>query len=290
MVMKRIKEGDYPCYHEDASQQSMNSQRMYKRLIWAILIIMVVSTLMQSFQNTIDNRFKGSIVFLSFLGTILVMIFQPDKSWYIGRAVAESIKTLSWRYMMKSQPFDLDDADENFVKRCSEILSAAMKNEGFVHKPLCKHREIITKAMTEIRSLSFDERKEAYLDDRIKDQISWYEIKSKFNRTRGITFLLVIGGCQLIAFIFLIFFGKSDFDLTSIMIVIATSAISIMEMNKYRELERSYSFTAFELNNIRNRFGLITNDEDLNIFVEEAEQAISREHTMWLARKGHFNN
>jgi hypothetical protein len=61
-------------------------------------------------------------------------------------------------------------------------------------------------------------------------------------------------------------------------------------MNKYRELQRSYSFTRFELNNIRNRFGEINSDDDLNIFVEEAEQAISREHTMWLARKGHFKN
>lgn len=288
--MNKIKADDYPCYHEDASQQSMKSQHMYKRLIWAILIVMTLSTLMQSFQNTIDNRLKGSIVFISFLGTVLVMIFQPDKSWYIGRAVAESIKTLSWRYMMKSQPFDLADADDNFMKRCSEILSAAIKNEGFVHKPLCKHRDIITNGMVEIRSFPFDERKAVYLEDRIKDQISWYENKSKFNRVRAIASLLVIGGCQLVALIFLIFFGKSDFDLTSVMIVIATSAIGIMEMNKYRELERSYSFTAFELNNIRNRFGLITTGEDLDIFVEEAEQAISREHTMWLARKGHFNN
>jgi hypothetical protein len=287
--MIKIKADDYPCYHEDASQKSMNSQRKYKRLIWAILVVMAISTAMQSFPNNIDNRLKGLVVFLGFLGTILVMIFQPDKSWYIGRAVAESIKTLSWRYMMKSQPFDLGDSEENFKKRCSEILSAAMQNKGFSHKPLCKHREIITQAMERIRNLPFDERKQLYLEDRIQEQISWYQKKSRLNEKKGVASLLTIGGCQLVALIFLIFFGKSDFDLTSIMVVIATSAISVMEMNKYRELERSYSFTAFELNNIRNRFGLINSDRDLDNFVEEAEQAISREHTMWLARKGHFN-
>jgi hypothetical protein len=288
--MRKFKADDYPCYHEDANQKSMSSQRKYKRLIWSILILMILSTLMQSFPNTVDNRSKGLIVFLSFLGTILIMIFQPDKSWYLGRAVAESIKTLSWRYMMKSQPFHQEKSEERFIKRCSEILSAAMQNKGFTHKPLCKHRNIITSTMMEIRNLPFDERKAVYLEERIKNQISWYQVKSTLNRNKAFISILVIAVCQLIALIFLIFFGKSVLDLTSVMTVIATSTISIMEMNKYRELERSYSFTAFELNNIRNRFGLVNNGEDLDIFVEEAEQAISREHTMWLARKGHSNN
>ncbi|RZJ99374.1 MAG: DUF4231 domain-containing protein, partial [Flavobacterium sp.] len=277
--MKKINDDDYPCYHEDASQQSMDSQRKYKQLIWSILLLMIVSTAMQSVPNVFDNRVKGIIVFLGLIGTVLMMIFQPDKSWYIGRAIAESIKTLSWRYMMRSQPFDGLRVDDRFIQRCSEILNAAIKNEGFIHKPTCKHSQIITDTMRGIRNLPFDERKAVYLEERIKDQISWYQAKSKFNGKRATISLIVVGVCQLLALLFLIFLGDSEFDITSVLIVIATTAISIMEMNKYRELERSYSFTAFELNNIKNRFGLINNNDDLDIFVEEAEQAISREHT-----------
>jgi hypothetical protein len=288
--MRRFKSEDYPCYHEDASLASMVSQRRYKRLILVILLLMAISTVLQSFPNKVDNRIKGIILLVGFLSTVLMMIFHPDKSWYIGRAVAESIKTLSWRYMMKSQPFDQQNSDDNFINRCSEILNAAIQNERFVHKPKCKHRDLITPAMKEIRNLTSDEQKSVYLEDRIKDQIVWYQAKSKINGSLAFVSISVIALCQLAAIIFLLFWSYLSLDFTSIMVVIATSVISIMEMNKYRELERSYSFTAFELNNIRNRFGLITNNVDLNIFVEEAEQAISREHTMWLARKGHFKN
>lgn len=288
--MNKVFSNDYPCYHEDASQESMISQHRYKQLIFAILVLMAISTFLQSFPNSLDNRIKGFIVFLGLLGTVLIMVFKPDRTWYIGRAVAESIKTLTWRYMMRSQPFDEENSEEKFIKRCSEILNAAIQNEGFTHKSLCKHRDIITQGMIRIRNLPFDEQKSIYLDERIKDQVDWYEGKSKFNSKRANISIWIIGVCQLFAVVYLLFWGDLDFDFTSIMAVLTTSTISIMELNKFRELERSYSFTAFELNNIRNRFGLITNKGDLNIFVEEAEQAISREHTMWLARKGHFKN
>ena len=66
----------------------------------------------------------------------------------------------------------------------------------------------------------------------------------------------------------------------------ATSIISIGELNKYKEIYQSYALTKQELNIIRTKFRQIQNDVELNDFVLEAEQAISREHTMWLARRG----
>src|SRR5690606_15189811 len=30
---------------------------------------------------------------------------KPDRIWYNARAVAESVKTLTWRYMMRAEPF-----------------------------------------------------------------------------------------------------------------------------------------------------------------------------------------
>jgi hypothetical protein len=33
---------------------------------------------------------------------------SDDKEWFDGRAVAESVKTLTWRYMMRLKPFEYD--------------------------------------------------------------------------------------------------------------------------------------------------------------------------------------
>jgi hypothetical protein len=57
-------------------------------------------------------------------------------------------------------------------------------------------------------------------------------------------------------------------------------------LNKYKEIYQSCALTKQELNIIRTKFRQVKDNTELNEFVLGAEQAISREHTMWLARRG----
>jgi hypothetical protein len=41
---------------------------------------------------------------------------SDDKEWFDGRAMAESVKTLTWRYMMRLEPFEYD-ARQREVRR-----------------------------------------------------------------------------------------------------------------------------------------------------------------------------
>jgi hypothetical protein len=95
-------------------------------------------------------------------------------------------------------------------------------------------------------------------------------------------------GFQFIGAIYLFCFFDTIkvINLNNIMIFLATSIIGIMEMNKYKELYQSYAFTKQELNIIKAKLAIITGEDEFKQFVIEAEQAISREHTMWLARRG----
>ena len=142
--------------------------------------------------------------------------------------------------------------------------------------------------MQSVQAMDYLSRKGLYATERINDQINWYEKKSRRNRRLGFTYSILLIVFQVIAALYLIFFESylKVFKLDEIMVFLATAVISILELNKHKDLAQSYGLTKTELRFIRSRFGTIKDQNDLNAFVLDAEQAISREHTMWLARRG----
>jgi hypothetical protein len=58
-----------------------------------------------------------------------------------------------------------------------------------------------------------------------------------------------------------------------------------MKIRNFQDLTYSYSLTAQELSNIKEQRKNVSSEIDLDNFVDDAESAISREHTMWFARR-----
>jgi len=294
--MSLLKETEFPCYYIDSDIASKKAQNIYKGFTWVSLSCMLLTTILVSLSSSVARyipwfeKTNGIILFLSGLISIYLVISKPEKGWYLGRAIAESIKTLSWRYMMHASPFESGDNNEDvkqFAERISDINKQANKDK-FIPKPNKNHSDVITPKMGEVNNLNFDERKSFYLKNRIADQIKWYGDKSELNRKKGNIYSWLMVGFQFIGGIYLFFF-IDDFKLlniNNIMVFLATSIIAVVEMNKYKELHQSYAFTCKELNIIKTKASIVNNDIDFQQFVIEAEQAISREHTMWLARRG----
>jgi len=286
-----MNEKEFPCYYVDSDTASRFAQKTYKSLIWVGIALMFIATIIESLSITQElKQFSGIAVFVSGLLTICLTLFKPEKNWYKGRAIAESIKTLSWRYMMHVDPFDANDDAQNliyFTERLDEINKQA-NQEGFIPKPNKHHSDVITSKMADIRSKNFLERKDFYKTNRIENQIDWYVKKSRNNKIFGTVCSWTIIVCQIIAGIYLLKYDSphSSINLNSIMIFVATSIIGVVELYKFKDLHQAYALTQQELNIIRTRFGVIRDDVSFNQFVIEAEQAISREHTMWLARRG----
>src|SRR5690606_2160559 len=107
--------------------------------------------------------------------------------WYQGRALAESSKTLTWRFITCAEYFEqslnLNTVKERFIERIREVanefkdLSASMDSKIL-------NQEIITSKMLEVRNLSMNERKEYYIKNRIEDQQNWYSKKAEWNKGR----------------------------------------------------------------------------------------------------------
>ena len=282
----KIDSHEFPCYFVDSDRVSLRSQQLYKWANYLILIVLFIATVLCSIDALRDewpvlNKIAGTLLLVTTTGSMVLLIIKPEKGWYNGRAVAESIKTSSWKYMMGSAN------DQDFIRKVESIIVEARSNNFKLTKTYSKHRDVITKQMTAIRSLSFDERKDTYITERIDDQIKWYTKKSKENARMALVFGSAIGLFQLAAGVYLLFFIDSFHKISpiEILVFLTTAAVSLLELNRHKELSQSYGLTAIDLNLIRARFGSVRNDRELEQFAEDAENAISREHTMWLARK-----
>src|SRR5262249_42627355 len=111
-------------------------------------------------------------------------IFRPEQTWYKCRALAESVKTMTWRYMMKAAPFDAADARENFRQHLLEVFKANRETAEKIATDWAAQVQL-TNQMETVRSKDLEARKAFYLEHRVHDQNSWYVAKAKANSRAG---------------------------------------------------------------------------------------------------------
>jgi conflict system pore-forming effector with SLATT domain len=217
---------------------------------------------------------------------------RPDRRWYEGRAAAESAKTLGWRYAVAGAPFALDamaqrQTDRMFIDRLEEILTDL---DDLSFDPRHSAAQQITPAMRALRARPLDQRKAAYESQRIHHQLDWYATNSARHerQARRLTWAVLaleifgaIGGL-LLAF-------KTGLAVANVLGVAATAAAAVgvwLQAKQHHTIARAYAVAAQELSSIRSLIGWQETEEHWSRFVDEAEAAISREHTLWRANRG----
>lgn len=73
-------------------------------------------------------------------------------------------------------------------------------------------------------------------------------------------------------------------NIASMLTTISIMLIGWSQIKKYDELSESYDFTAKEIENLKNKATEIQDECSFGHWIENAETAFSREHTMWAAR------
>lgn len=287
-----MERDNYPALYRKADTASLEAQRKYLSAIrWQIFLLMCGAGL--SIKSMPDAWYSvtNAAIFIAAIGvSILIANRNYEKSWYGTRALAESVKTSTWRFMMKSEPFhsseDTTEAKRLFLSRIREISNSnnqtdiAMNgsNEGI---------DQVTVEMQRIRALSLDERKRFYLDHRIKEQADWYSIKATLNKRRSSQFFIILIILQVLAVLSVLFqigFPEWEFWPTNILAVSTTGIMTWIQLKRYREIAASYSLTANEIGIIKGELEDAENDDEFADFVSDAENAFSREHTQWIAK------
>lgn len=292
-----MEEKDFPGLYQASDTASMQAQNNYKNIIAYDLVSMIVASAL-AIYNFQDNEPKlwvyvisGVLLLVSFTLTLVIRTKKFEDVWYQGRALAESCKTLTWRFITCSESFEVnlekDIVKEKFISRLKEFSNEFKElNESLNAKTIVL--PVITDKMWEIRNLNTLERKDFYIRNRINDQKDWYANKAEFNKKKYSNWFLMIIVSQLIAILsiaFLIKFPESNWNLVGLFTTISASALSWLQLKQHQELKQAYTTAAQELNFIQASFGNVNSDLELAEFVLDAENAISREHTLWLAQK-----
>jgi hypothetical protein len=238
-----------------------------------------------------DMDVFGWIALVSFLGALAaetyILATQPDRLWYEGRAGAESVKTLTWRYGVGGNPFDTSlsaaEADDLFLERLNEVLadlsSLAITPSG--------SGEQITNEMRKLRSSPIADRRQAYAKDRIVNQRTWYSDNATKNDMSAHLFLLLAIGFEFAGILgaALKAFGVVEIDALGILAAAAAGFAAWSQTRQFGFNSRAYSIAFQELSAISSELPRI-DDNRWPTFVDEAEEAISREHTLWSASRG----
>jgi hypothetical protein len=288
-----VKSQDYPSLYQAANQASADAQNFYIRATYSYLVLTILGALFAGYASKSSiSAIISACFFMATLGlSLLSASKRHDKTWYKGRAVAESIKTRAWRYMMNAEPYFVTDppimAQHEFCNDLEEILGQNNTLSEFMGSNV-DTSDAVTERMKQVRGLDTQKRLEVYKEYRIEEQRTWYSKKHVENRVTGKRwFILMICLHSLAILLLLIQIWKPKLAYLPIEAVIvgASSVLTWIQVKRYQENSTAYSFTAHEIVIIKQKSDGITTDEALSNFVKDAENAFSREHTMWVARK-----
>jgi hypothetical protein len=292
-------ENHFPAVLADAEKASGTGQSSFMRLSAVSLLLACVAAIggalpidVTAGGRTIDvGAVIALVAFASGVGVSSYLLStRPQRMWYEGRAAAESIKTLAWQYAVGGGPFRVDaepEADTLFVKMLGAVM-AEMKEVRVIHRV---GQAQITVEMRDLRAAPLPERRRLYLQQRVEDQITWYARRAAYNQDRVRTWFIIAIVAQTFGFVAagLKAFAGVDVDLLGILAAVAASATAWMQTRDHQNLAESYAVTGRELQIIHTRAETgagAGSEQDWSEFVEDTERAVSREHTLWLARRG----
>ena len=291
-VLKQSKpdlpEMTYPALFVCADRASTVMQRHFLVLIVLEYGLLVLAALLAS------SSYLASYAMV-LVAALIVMtwrsLWKPEQEWYRSRALAESVKTSTWRYVMRAKPFanaDPGKAKAAFRSYLTEVL-AMNAGIGALAVGIEQAGKHTTDEMETVRAADWQTRRDYYLKERIDNQLTWYKKKTGYNRYHSGLWVAFAGTVYAVA-IGLAIYRPADpamFTKWPIepLLVVAAAIIGWSHIKKFNELASVYTLTALEVQLIHEKTKDVDQEEELPLFVNEAELAFSREHTQWVARQ-----
>lgn len=289
---------DYPELFHAAEAVSESGKDWYFVWIIADLFFLGMGAVFSSFTLE-DPELNRLILVLSalLLGIGILITFILGKKthknrWYKGRAIAESIKTLTWRYMMRGDPFSIRVEKGLLKQKFAERMGQVIRENQ--HKALFKRNNFdpasqVTEKMDVIQKIDLEQRKRLYLEYRVYEQRDWYTGKAIASKRGEKIWFWVVGFAQTLAVaaaIMMIFFPDALVNPTGIFSTLAASALAWLQVKQHEELAQSYAAAADELTLAGELISRANLEGQFVALVSSTEAAMSREHTLWLVRGG----
>jgi hypothetical protein len=286
-----MTENDLPALFKRADAAAAAGQRHYLRATRATLGCSVLAAAFGAISFSSDRTDWAAVIAtgafaVMILTTVFLLTERPERRWYEGRAGAESAKTLAWKYAVGGADFEVEmpepDADAELIRRLRAIT------RGLTHVRLSGGGggDEITAEMRALRNAEYVTRKNTYRRDRVADQRSWYGKEAARNQNRALAWRLTSLAFQAFGLLggLLRATGTIDVDLLGVAAAAAAAALAWLQTKDYATLGEAYSITEQELGLVDAELASV-DEADWPAAVDNAEQAVSREHTLWRARR-----
>lgn len=285
-----IKDADLPEIWAFADRESGRGQKLALRLT----IGKAGGGAVAAFGGAVSIGEIGSIVgaWLILIGfsaalvsEILSWVYQPDRTWYDGRAAAESIKTLAWRYAVCADPFPASLTESEAQKRLRDRVHAVTAELSDV-LVFTGEGVIATSAMNDLRAQPFDVRKKSYIEGRTKEQQRWYASKARFNQKWSRVWRSALLLTEIIAVTLALgkVIGGWPIDFAGLLGAVIAAGAAWVAVKQFSPLAAAYSVASNELS-MQAEVLASTEESAWTHEVADAEEAISREHTTWIASR-----
>ncbi|MFB4300779.1 DUF4231 domain-containing protein [Actinomadura sp. NTSP31] len=289
--MEALAESDFPPLFRVADASAVDGQHRLLVATALRLCALLAAAVLGAFSVPAGRLDAAALLAAAGLGTALVievylLTERPDRQWYESRAAAESAKTLVWRFAVAGQPFgvEVDEraAESLLLHRFSVILGNmhAVGGDGDDGS-----RPQVTDEMRALRARPLPDRRQVYRTGRILDQRRWYARRAKEHGrsvARWSLFLATMEALGLVAAV-LNAVGLFGLDLPGIAGAIAAGGLAWVQTRQHQQLATAYGIAAQELADISTRLRWPETEPEWAHFVDEVEEAISREHTLWWA-------
>jgi hypothetical protein len=289
-----ITESDLPALYRAADSASATAQDELLFIHKANPFLLIFAALLAhaSPVSTWLAAASAMLFLMSLAATGYAEYFALQRRWYQSRALAESVKTTTWRLMMGADPFARLDEQKSLLRFRNLLAELLQQNRGigeYLAGDISKGEQVTEKILTLMRA-PFDAKRTVYLRDRIEDQRTWYQDRAQQNKESSRFFLGLLVCCYGCAIALLLVRVASplwnSFPI-GVMAVAASSVISWRQIRRFDELASAYGLTSHELGIVKTAFGSVESTATLGAFVSDAENAFSREHTQWAARRDH---
>ncbi|NNP67276.1 DUF4231 domain-containing protein [Acinetobacter sp. Ac_5812] len=291
-----MKDTDFPNWFQVSDKLSTKYQNQFYRLYFAHILFLIVLTGISLYPNVTKwtISFQIFIVVCVLISSLGLFLNKPDRKWYSARSLAESIRTITWRFVTRAEPFheDTDIAKVKFINSIKKITNQNQELKLLISADI--NEDLISYRMQELRNGTLQKRKSAYLSYRIQSQLDWYKKNSRKNNFKSNSLFSIVIILNIIAVVLAASrLGYVDEKVwpTDIIVTAAIGLVGWIQVKKYSELSTSYSLTASEITQIKIDYFLypINNEKAFSDFIGDTENAFSREHTQWYARKDHFS-
>jgi hypothetical protein len=286
-------EVDLPSVYRTADRAAAAAQHEFFLLTKARLAAFIVAPIPGLVTSAGVESWINAVSLTAFLVALIVEVAllsrRPERTWYEARAAAESVKTLAWRYAMGGQPFAISrptsEVDTQLIVQTNEVLQV-LKHLDL--EPDWRPDSQITDWMRKTRSFPLERRKATYQEGRVGDQQLWYRNQAQWNATRAkiwSTYLLCI---ELIGAVVASLRLSNVISVNPLGILAAAGAVGVawIQAKRYQDLAAAYTVTALELASLRSKIDRQASEDDWVRFIDDAEEAFSREHTLWKASRG----